>query len=66
MAKYKLKPHKGTVKRVKLTKKGKLKVSKASQGHKLEKKPSSKKGTFHKLRNVSKSDIKRIRILIGK
>lgn len=66
MAKFKIKTHQSTAKRVSLTKRYKLKMRKASQGHKLEKKTSQKKGSFHKLRDVSKSDIKRIRILIGK
>lgn len=66
MAKFKIKTHQSTAKRVSLTKRYKLKMRKAAQGHKLEKKPSGKKGGFHKLRNVAKSDIKRIRRLIGK
>jgi len=66
MAKLKLKTHQGTAKRVKLTKRSKLKMRKASQGHKLEKKTSQKKGGFNRLRDVAKSDIKRIRVLIGK
>jgi len=66
MAKFKLKTHQSTAKRVRLTKRYKLKMRKAAQGHKLEKKTSQKKGRFHKLQDVAKSDIKRIRRLIGK
>lgn len=66
MAKLKLKTHQSTVKRVKFTKSGKLKRRKASQGHKLEKKSSGKKRGYNMLRDVAKSDIQRIRRLIGK
>jgi len=57
----KMKTHKGTVKRVKKTATGKLKVSNASRGHLLSAKSTSAKRHHRKGTLVSPSDSKRIK-----
>jgi len=60
----KIKTHKGTSKRVRITKTGKVIRRKASQSHNLEKKSSTRKRGYRKSQSVAKSDVKRIRKLI--
>ena len=60
----KIKTHKGTAKRIRLTKSGKLKRRKAFQSHNLEKKSSTRKRTYRRSQDIAKSDVKRIRRLI--
>lgn len=60
----KIKTHKGTSKRVRITKSGKIKRRKAFQSHNLEKKSATRKRGYRKSQLVAKSDIKRIRKLI--
>ncbi len=61
----KIKSHRGSVKRFKLTKKGKLKRSRACTGHLKEKKSSKKKRTLRKNVLLNKGDAKRVKKLIS-
>ena len=60
----KIKTHKGTAKRIRITKGGKIKRRRASQSHNLEKKSATRKRVYRKPENISKADVKRIRKLI--
>lgn len=60
----KIKTHKGTAKRIRITKSGKVKRRRASQSHNLEKKSAARKRVYRKPENISKADVKRIRKLI--
>lgn len=60
----KIKTHKGTAKRIRLTKSGKLKRRKAFQSHNLEKKSSTRKRSYRHPQDIAKSDVKRIRRLL--
>ena len=60
----KIKTHKGTAKRVKLTKNGKIKRRRASQSHNLEKKSATRKRIYRKPENIAKADRKNIKKLI--
>ena len=61
----KIKSHRGSMKRFKLTKKGKLKRNKAYTGHLKEKKSSKKKRTLRKSVLLNKGDAKRVKKLIS-
>ena len=60
----KMKTHRGTAKRVKLTAKGKLKRSKAFTSHTLTKKSAKRKRNLRKATLVSSGDMKRVRKLL--
>ncbi len=60
----KIRSHRGSMKRFKKTKKGKLKRSRAYTGHLKEKKSSKKKRTLRKGVLLNKGDAKRIKKLI--
>ena len=62
----KIKTHKGTAKRIKITKSGQLKRRPASQSHNLTKKSSARKQQFRKTKDISTSGQKRIRRLLNK
>ncbi|MFH1088270.1 MAG: 50S ribosomal protein L35 [Patescibacteria group bacterium] len=62
----KIKTHKGTAKRVTITKSGKLKRRHASQSHNLEKKSSARKQQYRKAQDISASGQKRVRRLLAK
>lgn len=62
----KIKTHKGTAKRVSITKGGKLKRRPASQSHNLTKKSSARKQQYRKAQDVSSSGQKRVRKLLNK
>jgi len=61
----KIKTHKGTAKRIKITRTGKLKRRRSFQGHNLEKKSAIRKQGFHKMRDVSSADQKNVRRLLN-
>ena len=61
----KIRSHRGSMKRFKKTKKGKLKRSRAYTGHLKEKKSSKKKRTLRKGVLLNKGDTKRIKKLIS-
>ena len=60
----KMKTHRGAAKRVKLTAKGKLKRGKAYTSHILNKKSPKTKRNLRKAGLISKSDMKRVRVLL--
>ena len=60
----KIKTHKGTAKRIKITGKGKLKKQTAFRSHLREKKSSKRKRKYSKLENINKHDIKKIKKLL--
>lgn len=62
----KLKTHKGTAKRVRLTKKKKIKRGKAFAGHILTKKSAKRKRKLKQGGTVSKADERAIKRLLGK
>jgi large subunit ribosomal protein L35 len=60
----KLKTHKGTYKRIKITKSGKLKRRRAYRSHLREKKSARRKRRYKGTINVNKADKKSIKRLI--
>jgi large subunit ribosomal protein L35 len=60
----KLKTHKGTAKRIKITKKGKLKRRRAYRSHLREKKSAKRKRRYRRLENISPKDKKAIKKLL--
>lgn len=62
----KLKTHKGMKKRIKVTKKGKLKRRRAFRNHMMEKKQNSRKRQYTKEFNVSSNDRKNVKRMLGK
>ncbi len=60
----KLKTRKGVAKRVKVTKSGKLKVSKANRRHILTSKVKKRKRQLKKASYLTKADEKRISLLL--
>ena len=62
----KLKTHKATAKRFKITGSGKLRRRKQSYGHKRSKKSKRARYQFRNDASVSKADRKRVRRLLGK
>lgn len=62
----KLKTHKATAKRFKVTGGGKLRRRKQSYGHKRYKKSKRARYQFRKYTTVSRADRKRVRRLLGK
>lgn len=60
----KMKTHRGAAKRVKLTAKGKLKRGHAFTSHILNKKSPKTKRNLRKAGLISKSDMKRVRVLL--
>lgn len=62
----KIKTHKGTQKRIKITKTGKLKRRKAFRSHLLEKKSPKRKQNYTKLHDISSGDKKRLKKLLPK
>lgn len=65
MPKKKMKTHKATVKRIKVTKTGKLMRLRTNARHKLAKKSSKRKRRNEKLVLVAKPDRKRLKRLIA-
>lgn len=61
----KIKSHRGSMKRFKKTKKGKIKRSQAFSGHLKVKKTSKKKRNLRKSVVLAKGDIRRIKRLIS-
>ena len=61
----KMKSHTGTGKRVKLTGSGKLVRQKAGKRHNLEKKPSKMTRRMSGVAEFDKTDVKRLRRLLG-
>ena len=61
----KIKTHKTASKRFHATKTGKIRRRRAMQAHKLVKKSSNRKRSFRKSQNLTKSDVKRVRKMIG-
>lgn len=61
----KLKTHKGTQKRIKITGSGKLLRRQAFQGHFLSKKSGATKRIFKQQQSVSGADLKNIRKNLG-
>ena len=62
----KIKTHKGTAKRIRITRSGKLKRRQAMQSHNLTKKSSARKRRLRRSADVSKGDIKSIRRSLAK
>lgn len=62
----KRKTHRGTQKRIKITKTGKLKKRRAYRSHLLEKKSSKRKEKYTKVSDVSSADKKRLKKLLLK
>lgn len=60
------KTHSGTAKRIKVTGRGKLLREKAGHRHILEKKPSKLTRRLEGTTDVAKSDVKRIKRLLGR
>jgi large subunit ribosomal protein L35 len=61
----KFKSHSGTSKRVKVSGSGKLLREKANRRHLLEHKPSTRTRRLEGVTEVAKSDVKRIKRLLG-
>ncbi|HEY0358402.1 MAG TPA: 50S ribosomal protein L35 [Mycobacteriales bacterium] len=59
------KTHSGTAKRVKVSGSGKLLREKANRRHLLEHKPSKRTRRLEGVTEVAKSDVKRIKRLLG-
>ena len=63
----KMKTHKGTAKRFRLTKKGKLMRMKAGRSHLRRKKTSSTNSDFrHTVSSTNKANIKKVKAVAGK
>jgi len=62
----KIKTHKGTAKRIQITKNGKMKRRQAMQAHKLTKKSSARKRRLGRPADVARADESRMRRLLGK
>ena len=62
----KMKTHKGTAKRITITKSGKLKRRQAMQSHNLAKKTTAKKRKLSRPADVSPTEVKRTKRLLGK
>ncbi|GIJ27097.1 50S ribosomal protein L35 [Micromonospora qiuiae] len=62
----KMKSHTGTGKRVRVTGKGKIMKQQAGMRHNLEKKPSTRTRRLSGVVEVAKSDVKRIKKLLGR
>jgi len=62
----KIKTHKSTQKRIKITKTGKLKRRNAYRSHLLEKKSPKRKERYTKSFTVSKADSKKVKKLLAK
>ena len=60
----KLKTHKGIAKRIKITKKGKIKRRRASRSHLREKKSTKRKRRYRKLEDLSPKDRKTVKRLL--
>lgn len=60
----KIKTHKGTYKRIKTTKSGKLKKQTAFRSHLREKKSSKRKRRYSRLEDINKSDVKKVKKLL--
>ncbi|PZG21555.1 50S ribosomal protein L35 [Micromonospora craterilacus] len=62
----KMKSHTGTGKRVRVTGKGKIMKQQAGLRHNLEKKPSTRTRRLTGLVEAAKSDVKRLKKLLGR
>lgn len=62
----KIKTHKGTAKRIRITRSGKLKRRQAMQSHNLTKKSAARKRRLRRSADVSKGDTKSIKRSLGK
>jgi large subunit ribosomal protein L35 len=61
----KMKPHRGTKKRVKITGTGKLRRQKANRRHNFEHKPSTRTRRLEGTTEVAKADVSKVRKLLG-
>ncbi|HLK94807.1 MAG TPA: 50S ribosomal protein L35 [Nocardioidaceae bacterium] len=61
----KMKPHRGTKKRVKITGTGKLRRQKANRRHYLEHKPSSLTRRLEGTTEIAKADTSKVKKLLG-
>ena len=61
----KMKPHSGTKKRVKVTGSGKLRREKANRRHNFEHKPTTRTRRLAGTTDVAKSDVGRLKKLLG-
>lgn len=64
MPKYKLKTHKATAKRFRVTGSGKLLRMKGHSSHLRRKKPASVRRLYSKMIHVSRADVRRVKRLI--
>ncbi|MBI2953836.1 MAG: 50S ribosomal protein L35 [Chloroflexi bacterium] len=64
MAKYKLKTHKGTQKRIGVSGSGKLMRTKGAKSHLRRRRSKRSKGLYDEMLTVSSADARRIRKLI--
>ncbi|MEX0932050.1 MAG: 50S ribosomal protein L35 [Candidatus Saccharimonadales bacterium] len=62
----KIKTHSGMKKRIKLTKRGKLKRGRAYGNHMLEKKSQTRKQGYRKQTKVDRADKKNVKRMLGK
>jgi large subunit ribosomal protein L35 len=62
----KMKPHSGTAKRVRVTGSGKIVRQQAGKRHKLEKKPSTMTRRMSGTVQLSPTDTKRVKRLLGR
>lgn len=60
----KVKTHKGTAKRFKVTGTGKVMASKSNRRHNLEKKPANRKRRLRNKAELGEADSKRVRTLL--
>jgi large subunit ribosomal protein L35 len=61
----KMKPHRGTKKRVKITGTGKLRREKANRRHNFESKPSTRTRRLEGTTEVAKADTSTVKKLLG-
>jgi large subunit ribosomal protein L35 len=61
----KMKPHRGTKKRVKITGTGKLRREKANRRHNFESKPSTRTRRLEGTTEVAKADTSKVKKLLG-
>jgi large subunit ribosomal protein L35 len=61
----KMKPHRGTKKRVKVTGTGKLRREKANRRHNFESKPSTRTRRLEGTTEVAKADTSKVKKLLG-
>jgi len=62
----KMKPHKGLLKRVKVTARGKIVRRKANKGHLMSSKSGNRRRRLGKAATIAPSELKRARRMLGK